>query len=254
MLSSLPYPLLFVTDCSERPPQKYIDRYLSPALLKYAANHPLEQNAVLWSRLLLLSIPYQQHPDDPPLMIVSDRFTKSLTLGGDSYHYCKTDWQGDNLALVVSDLPVFLSFKSFDSVNDHLKEIARLRFPAIINNWIDRQENSELAFYQYWTLSECLKDRDDPTVRIKIDDDDCLTVRGSSVLLRETFQFWTSEEWICSVQFFGDGVLIYTGIPANVVSVGHGPAYGKAGKGTADPKNLISSVEVLRELVLKKKT
>ena len=54
--------------------------------------------------------------------------------------------------------------------------------------------------------------------------------------------------------FFGDGVLIYTGIPANVVSVGHGPAYGKAGKGTADPKNLISSVEVLRELVLKKKT
>lgn len=133
-------------------------------------------------------------------MIVSDRFTKSLTLGGDSYHYCKTDWQGDNLALVVSDLPVFLSFKSFDSVNDHLKEIARLRFPAIINNWIDRQDNSELAFYQYWTLSECLKDRDDPTVRIKIDDDDCLTVRGSSVLLRETFQFWTSEEWICSVQ------------------------------------------------------
>ena len=54
--------------------------------------------------------------------------------------------------------------------------------------------------------------------------------------------------------FFGDGVLFYTGIPANVVSVGHGPAYGKAGKGTADPKNLISSVEVLRELVLKKKT
>ena len=79
MLSSLPYPLLFVSDCSERPPQKYIDRYLSPALLKYAADHPLEQNAVLWSRLLLLSIPYQQYPDDPPLMIVSDRFTAGLT-------------------------------------------------------------------------------------------------------------------------------------------------------------------------------
>ncbi len=52
--------------------------------------------------------------------------------------------------------------------------------------------------------------------------------------------------------FFGDGVLIYTGIPANIVSVGHGPAYGKAGKGTADPKNMISSMEVLRKLVLKK--
>lgn len=54
--------------------------------------------------------------------------------------------------------------------------------------------------------------------------------------------------------FFGDGVLIYTGVPANIVSVGHGPAYGKAGKGTADPKNMISSMEVLRELVTKKKT
>jgi 4-hydroxythreonine-4-phosphate dehydrogenase len=50
--------------------------------------------------------------------------------------------------------------------------------------------------------------------------------------------------------FFGDGVLIYTGIPAHVVSVGHGPAYGKAGKGTADPKNLISSMEVLYNLVV----
>jgi len=52
--------------------------------------------------------------------------------------------------------------------------------------------------------------------------------------------------------FFGDGVLIYSGIPANVVSVGHGPAYGKAGKGTADPKNIISSMEVLYNLALKR--
>ena len=50
--------------------------------------------------------------------------------------------------------------------------------------------------------------------------------------------------------FFGDGVLIYTNTPANIVSVGHGPAYGKAGKGTADPKNMISSMQVLTELVL----
>lgn len=48
--------------------------------------------------------------------------------------------------------------------------------------------------------------------------------------------------------FFGDGVLIYT-VPSFLVSVGHGPAYGKAGKGTADPKNMISSMEVLCDLV-----
>ena len=53
--------------------------------------------------------------------------------------------------------------------------------------------------------------------------------------------------------FFGDGVLIYTGTPANIVSVGHGPAYGKAGKGTADPKNMIASMNVLRNLVEKKR-
>jgi 4-hydroxythreonine-4-phosphate dehydrogenase len=53
--------------------------------------------------------------------------------------------------------------------------------------------------------------------------------------------------------FFGDGVLIYTHIPANIVSVGHGPAFGKAGKGTADPKNMIISIDVLKQLVQSQK-
>jgi len=34
--------------------------------------------------------------------------------------------------------------------------------------------------------------------------------------------------------------------------VGHGPAYGKAGKGTADPKNMIASMQVLTELARNK--
>jgi len=54
--------------------------------------------------------------------------------------------------------------------------------------------------------------------------------------------------------FFGDGVLIYTNLPSSIVSVGHGPAYGKAGKGTADAKNMIASMEVLGILVKRKKT
>ena len=49
--------------------------------------------------------------------------------------------------------------------------------------------------------------------------------------------------------FFGDGVLIYTNLPAHIVSVGHGPAYGKAGKGTADPKNMISAMNMLLRIV-----
>ncbi len=48
---------------------------------------------------------------------------------------------------------------------------------------------------------------------------------------------------------FGSGVLIYTGLPANVVSVGHGPAYDKAGKGTADPNNMLASIDTLYTIV-----
>lgn len=50
-------------------------------------------------------------------------------------------------------------------------------------------------------------------------------------------------------RFFGDGVLVYTNTPTSIVSVGHGPAYGKAGKGTADPKNMIAAMDVLNTLV-----
>lgn len=49
--------------------------------------------------------------------------------------------------------------------------------------------------------------------------------------------------------YFGDGVLIYINIPGHIVSVGHGPAFGKAGKGTADPKNMIASIDVLLEII-----
>lgn len=51
---------------------------------------------------------------------------------------------------------------------------------------------------------------------------------------------------------FGDIVLIYVDIPGLIVSVGHGPAYGKAGKGTADAKNMISSMDVLYQIAKKR--
>ncbi|MDD3996711.1 MAG: 4-hydroxythreonine-4-phosphate dehydrogenase PdxA [Sphaerochaetaceae bacterium] len=47
---------------------------------------------------------------------------------------------------------------------------------------------------------------------------------------------------------FGQIVLIYVDIPGLIVSVGHGPAYGKAGKGTADPTNMIEAVGVLYQI------
>ncbi len=75
-----------------------------------------------------------------------------------------------------------------------------MRFAVIFNDWIDLQENPELAFYHLWALTDCLSQRGNPTVRAVIGDDDQLSVRGSSVMLRETFKFWSSSEWICAVQ------------------------------------------------------
>lgn len=51
---------------------------------------------------------------------------------------------------------------------------------------------------------------------------------------------------------FGGLKLIYVGFPGTILSVGHGPAYGKAGKGTADPANLIASMKMLYQIASKK--
>ncbi len=51
---------------------------------------------------------------------------------------------------------------------------------------------------------------------------------------------------------FGGLVLIYINIGGVIVSVGHGPAYGKAGKGTADAGNMIESMKVLCAIASKR--
>ena len=48
---------------------------------------------------------------------------------------------------------------------------------------------------------------------------------------------------------FGDGVLIYVHVPAKIVSVGHGGAFGSAGRGTASPQNMIASLHTLVEMI-----
>ncbi len=48
---------------------------------------------------------------------------------------------------------------------------------------------------------------------------------------------------------FGGLMLIYVNIPGVIVSVGHGPAYGKAGKGTASADNMIESMNILYHIV-----
>jgi 4-hydroxythreonine-4-phosphate dehydrogenase len=50
---------------------------------------------------------------------------------------------------------------------------------------------------------------------------------------------------------FGEGVLIYAGLPFCVTNPGHGTAYGRAGKGYADPKNFSKALEVCIEICQK---
>lgn len=52
-------------------------------------------------------------------------------------------------------------------------------------------------------------------------------------------------------RFFGDGVLIYSNVPSPVCSVGHGSALDIAGKGLADPANLISCIATAVEICQK---
>ena len=47
---------------------------------------------------------------------------------------------------------------------------------------------------------------------------------------------------------FGEIVIIFGRAPAVITTPSHGPAYGKAGKGTADPNNLRSAIEVAASL------
>lgn len=50
---------------------------------------------------------------------------------------------------------------------------------------------------------------------------------------------------------FGEGVLIYTNIPARIVSVGHGGAFDVAGKGIASHENFTASLNALLEMIQK---
>lgn len=54
-------------------------------------------------------------------------------------------------------------------------------------------------------------------------------------------------------KFFGDGVLIYTNIPAVICSVGHGSALDIAGKGTANAQNMISCIDTAVEICKKRR-
>ena len=51
---------------------------------------------------------------------------------------------------------------------------------------------------------------------------------------------------------FGEIVILFVRSPVVITTPSHGPAYGKAGKGTADPNNLRAAIEVAASLAQRK--
>jgi 4-hydroxy-L-threonine phosphate dehydrogenase PdxA len=51
---------------------------------------------------------------------------------------------------------------------------------------------------------------------------------------------------------FGEGVLIYSGLPFPVTGPGHGTAYGRAGKGYADHKNFAEATKTCIEMIVER--
>lgn len=197
--SKLAAPILLVADCTQAPPLDLAEEVLGSEILAYARQHPSQAHALIWSRLIITTILSHYFPDEFEKAVIEDEFEDSVSCKGLPFKYAKIGATKGRVAIAMSTLPVFLSFKTYDTTNS-MKELVRMRFSVIFNDWIDRQENPELAFYHLWALTDCLSQRGNPTVRAVIGDDDQLSVRGSSVMLRETFKFWSSSEWICAVQ------------------------------------------------------
>lgn len=197
--SILPPPVLYIADCTEEPPRNLVEEFLDPELVNFAHNHPDISNMVLWSRLIIKSVPFQSSEEAPPQLDFIDDFSTELEFSGDWFKYCSVDYQNKWVAVSLSILPVNVSLKWFNT-SAQTKEMTRLKFPVIFNDWIDRQPDPGLAFYQLWATRSCLKKRKDPTIRIVIGEDDQLDVVGASIMLRESLMFWKTDDWICAVQ------------------------------------------------------
>lgn len=146
--SKLAAPILLVADCTQAPPLDLAEEVLGSEILAYARLHPSQAHALIWSRLIITTILSHYFPDEFEKAVIEDEFENSVCFKGLPFKYAKIGATKGRVAIAMSTLPVFLSFKTYDTTNS-MKELVRMRFSVIFNDWIDRQENPELAFYHY---------------------------------------------------------------------------------------------------------
>ncbi len=200
MNSLLPPPIVYVADASEDIPDHILQEHISSESRRYALSLlEKEKKQFLWSRLILKSVVPQLQPPPTKTLILNEDFSNSLRLTGGFYKYCSIDGSGKFLAVALSVLPINISITKLNE-NRLLHDLEEIRFPPLFLNWIERQPNPQLAFYQLWTAQICLYRRNDPTIRLIINDEDALTVVGSTASLHETLTFWQSADWLIAVQ------------------------------------------------------
>ncbi len=193
-------PIVYVTDASQALSEEAAGKYFSAETLQHIASlKARERNAFLWSRLILRSADRQFSPDKPSALSYVENYSNYLALEGSCFRHCSVDFQDKWVAVALSAMPINVAVEPLNWTAAQIEQ-AKLFYKQHFVNWIERQNDPVLAFYQLYTANKCLTKRRNPTIRIVISDDDTLTVRGAQVSIREGLQYRSTADWICAVQ------------------------------------------------------
>lgn len=193
------FPILLAADCSEYPPEDLVARYVPGGLLEYLEEHPeAPAKAMLWSRLILSTVPTMVEPVIGKTFDYEEDFTLSPKLRGNIFSYCNIEERDGMIAITLSELPISVSLRRMNLLKYERDEIRR-SFPSTYRAWVDRQENPIQAFYQLWTAEAVIYKKIIPLLSLKISDEDLLDVSYPSIYLKESLLFWQYEDWMFSV-------------------------------------------------------
>ncbi len=200
MANFLPPPIVYVADCSEEVPGQTAEKHFSPDILEHASRFPeMERRNFLWSRLIIKTVPLQLFPEEELGYSIFEDYSNSPRIGDFHYRFVSVSSYASSVAVALSTMPINVCLTKFNWSPEKVKA-EKTRLPPMFLNWIERQNNPPLAFYQLYCAQSCLRKRHDPTIKILIGDDDTLKVAGAYASLREALMLWTTPEWLCSIQ------------------------------------------------------
>ena len=193
------FPILLIADCSIAPPDDLIERFISKNLLDFLKSHPVVNWKVfLWSRLILTSLPLQLDPEGKRRFEYIEDYSFSPRIKGDLFSYSCIDSTENQLALVLSKLPVSVSVINMNWTKEAIEK-RRESIPGEFNAWINRQDNPTYAFYQYLTAEANIHQRKHPMIRLSVSGEDVLDVTSPAIYIQESLFFWAHDFLLCSV-------------------------------------------------------